>query len=195
MLNPIELLIRFLTAAVVFMALISSAHASVVRYEGEVTAEGMNQLVAKVAKLANAGDRNITVSLNSGGGNLVAALKASRLLKQYGVHTTAYNDCSSSCTVLFAAGVNRSASSSTTFLFHAVKVAKKSSKLFSSGSSYKLSSSAKNEFVTKYANLWLDAVREVSPSLADKLRRDNTLTKGSKEYSASSLRKFGYVNN
>ncbi len=186
-----RLLFRLFAAAVVFIAMLSSAHASVVRYDDEVTASGMNQLIAKVARLSNAGDRNITVSLNSGGGDLIAALNANRQLKQYRVNTSASDDCSSACTVIFAAGVNRSASSSTTFLFHAVHVSKKSPKLFSSG----LSSSSQDDYVTKYANLWLAAVRAASPSFAGQLQRENTLTRGSREYTGSSLRKFGFVNN
>jgi hypothetical protein len=172
------------------LALLSatSSHATTIRFSSDVTINSMNSLVAKVASAYNSGDRNITVELDSGGGNLGAALNAGVRLRSYGVNTLVRNDCASSCTVLFAAGKTRSASRGANFMFHAVHVEHIDKKLKKQGLTSK-------SVAQDYANRWLAAVRAASPSLADRLQQRRTLIAGSDtNYSGSELRKYGYVN-
>jgi hypothetical protein len=165
-----------------------TASASTIRFSNEVTINSMNSLVAKVAKTYEAGDRNITLELDSGGGNLGAALNASAALKRYGVNTFVRHECASSCTVLFAAGKTRSASGGANFMFHAVHVEHIDSKLRKQGLTSK-------SVAQDYSNRWLAAVRDASPTLAARLQARRTLIAGSDtNFSGHELRKYGYVN-
>ena len=176
--------------SVLALALLASqSHAGTIRFSDDVTPNSMNSLVAKVAKAYTAGDRNITIELDSGGGNLGAALFANTQLKKYGVNTLVKNDCASSCTVLFAAGKTRTASGGATFMFHAVTVEHIDKKLKKQGLTAK-------SVAQDYANRWLAAVRAASPSLAARLEARRTLIAGGDtDYSGSELQKYGYVNN
>jgi hypothetical protein len=104
-------MIRFGTLLAIYFALQSVAYGETIRFEGDVTPESMASLVSRAAAASKAGDRNITIELNSGGGNLGAALNANTKLKKYGVNTLVRSECASSCTVLFAAGRTRTAMS------------------------------------------------------------------------------------
>ncbi len=180
--------VRFYFALALLVFLSPLAKASTIRFSDEVTINSMDSLVNKVAKAYAAGDRNITVELDSGGGNLGAALNANNKLKGYGVNTYVRNECASSCTVLFAAGKTRSASSGANFMFHAVHVEHIDRKLKKQGLTSR-------SVAQDYSNRWLAAVRAVSPSLASRLEARRTLIAGADtNYSGSELRKYGYVN-
>jgi hypothetical protein len=176
-------------ALIVFLLLAGRAQATTIRFSDDVTPDSMNSLVAKVAKAYAAGDRNITVELDSGGGNLGSALYANAQLKRYSVNTLVRNECASSCTVLFAAGKTRTASGGANFMFHAVQVEHIDGKLKKQGLTAR-------SVAQDYANRWLAAVRAASPTLAARLEARRTLIAGSDtNYSGSELRKYGYVNN
>lgn len=178
----------FAVFAAGLLALQPLAQGSTIRFSSEITPNSMNSLVSKVASAHKAGDRNITIELDSVGGNLGAALRANSRLKAYGVNTLVKRECASSCTVLFAAGRVRSASRGANFMFHAVHVEHIDSKLRKQG--YTTKSVAQD-----YANRWLAAVRAASPSLASRLQARRTLIAGSDtNYSGTELRKYGYVN-
>ena len=116
MLNLQKILRRTAISFVFLSALGAVAQATEIQFNDDISSASMAALINKVAASASVGDRNITVHLNSGGGDLVAALRAAQSLKRYGVNTSASNDCSSACTVLFSAGAVRTASSGTTFM-------------------------------------------------------------------------------
>lgn len=167
------------------------AKASTIYLDGEVNRESVQRILDKAQELSSRGDRNITLSLKSGGGVLTEALRAYPILKALGVNTSAHDDCSSSCTVLFAAGAVRSAAMDTTFEFHQVGIAKKKQKLFGKG----LDQSAEDDFRADYANRWTNAIQGASPALAADLTAKGVLLKGRKVYRRGQLRKLGYVNN
>lgn len=181
--------VRLLTVfAAGVLALQPLAQGATIRFSSEITPNSMNSLVSKVASAYKSGDRNITVELDSGGGNLGAAFRANAQLKSYGVNTLVKNECASACTVLFAAGKTRSASRGANFMFHAVHVEHIDSKLRKQGFTTK-------SVAQDYANRWLASVRAVSPSLAARLQSRRTLIAGSDtNYSGNELRKYGYVN-
>ncbi len=191
----VNLTIRIGTLLATLLALQAVAHAATIQFEGEVTFETMASLVSEVAAASKAGDRNITVQLDSGGGNLGAALKANAELKNYGVNTLVENQCASSCTVLFAAGRTRTASGGADFMFHAVTVEHIGKKLRYNKKKNPTGVTAA-QVSQLYASEWLQAVRSASPSLADLLEKQRRLTRGpDKDYSGRELRKYGYVNN
>lgn len=164
------------------------AEASTISLDGEVDESSIARVLKKASELHARGDRNITLSLNSGGGLLTAALRAYPILKSLGVNTTAHGDCSSSCTVLFAAGRVRSASSNTTFEFHQVGIAKKNP----FGKS--ISSEERERHRANFAGQWINAVRSASPSLAADLETRRVLLRGKKIYRTGELRRLGYIN-
>ncbi len=113
-------------------------------------------------------------------------------MKELGVNTHTSGLCASSCTMLYAAGVRRSAGSGAQFMFHAVNV-----KLASG-----LSKAQKAEFKPKidayiheFSNKWLETIRGADSYLAWELEKDRILLKGKDRfYSARTLRRTGYVN-
>ncbi len=181
--NLQKIFLRTGTGFVFIFAFVAVAQATEIQFNDDISRASMSALINKVTASASAGDRNITVHLNSGGGDLVAALRAAQVLKQYGVNTSASNDCSSACTVLFAAGRIRTASSGSTFMFHAVHVERK------------LKNDWRQAYIKKYAALWLSAVRSAPPRLANLLESRHILIDGEQTFSGRELRSYGYVNN
>lgn len=171
---------------VVSVGFASLANAGSVRLSDEISQSSVARVVAKVAELSKRGDRNITVELNSTGGDLHAALRGYKQLRAYGVNTYVRNECSSSCTVLFAAGRRRSASTSSEFMFHAVKVRAVPGE--------RVSRRELERIARQYASSWLEVVRSVAPSLASELHRNRVLIDGERSYSGYELRRSGYVN-
>ena len=203
------------TAFVITLALLlsSAAHAATIKFSGEISPDSMNKLVSKAAAAYGTGDRNITIEIDSDGGNLGAALNAVTKLKTYGVNTSVKSNCASSCTALYTAGKVRSASGGAEFMFHAVSVEKNSDKYLRDPKTNKVLRDPKtndklqdpnwksaSELAALYAWRWIAAVRSASPSLASTLEKNRTLlVKHDSEnsgvtYSGNSLRKTGYVN-
>lgn len=190
----VNFMIRLGTALATFFALQSVAHAATIRFSDDVTPESMSSLIAKVASAYKGGDRNITVQLDSPGGNLGAALNAYAQLKSYGVNTLVKNECASSCTVLFAAGKTRTASNGADFMFHAVHVEHIDKKL-RYDKKKNPNGTTPEKVALDYSNRWLAVVRDASPSLAALLQKNRTLIAGEDtDYSGRDLRKYGYVN-
>lgn len=180
--------LRSLMLALTLTITAGHAEASTISLDGEVDEASVARILKRASELHARGDRNITLSLNSGGGLLTAALRAYPILKSLGVNTTAHGDCSSSCTVLFAAGRVRSASSNTTFEFHQVGIAKKNP--FGKG----ISNEERERHRANYASQWINAVRGASPSLAADLEEKRILLRGKKLYRTGELRRLGYIN-
>jgi hypothetical protein len=178
----------------VLVGLSTVADAMTIRFSDDVTPQSMNKLISRVAAAHQAGDRNITIELNSNGGNLGSALTAFAQIKRYGANTLVKRLCASSCTVLFAAGATRSASNSARFMFHAVHVEHIAKKL-RYNKKKNVDGVTKDQVAEDYANRWLMAVRSASPALASQLERKHTLISGRETYfSGRALRKLGYVN-
>lgn len=184
----INLLIRLGTALATFLALQSVAHAATISFDDDITPQTMTKLIVQIEQAHTNGDRNITVELNSDGGNLGSALWANEQMRKVGVNTLVKKSCASSCTVLFAAGTTRTASNDAQFMFHSVDVAHLASSVKKS----------RTEVAIEYSNNWLAAVRVVAPMLADRLQKNRTLINGHPEneswFSGRDLRKYGYVN-
>jgi ATP-dependent protease ClpP protease subunit len=181
-------LLKFSFVIILALALQPKAQAKSILFSGPIDKRSMATLLKSVAKKSAEGDRNITIELSSGGGILDAALAVYPQLKKYQVNTLVLSDCSSSCTVLFAAGKIRSASSAATFLFHNVHVD-------GTKKDFEEAGAGRKELQAVYARRWLQAVRDASPSLADLLLAKGTLLSGrDQEFRGSDLRKFGYVN-
>jgi hypothetical protein len=196
----------------VALILASSAPAATVNFSGEVSKCSMYRLVSEVRALAQRGDTNITVLIrDSDGGDLYAAINANEELRRYNVNTNLQGTCASSCTVLFAAGQMRSASNGE-FMFHAVGVGtrKISTQTATAISTDPCQPSAVNiilgerltkaeqlGFRNKFAADWLEKIRQASPSLADKLYREHTLTESTREdwIEIRAARRFGFINN
>lgn len=191
----VNFIIRLGTLFATSFALQSVAHAATISFHDDVTRNSMQSLVAKVAAASNAGDRNITIELDSGGGNLGAALVANAELKKYRVNTLVKNECASSCTVLFAAGRIRTASRGANFMFHAVHVEHIDKKL-KYNKKKNVNGVTADQVAQNYAAAWLRTIRSASPSLANLLDKKRTLTRGDEtNFSGAELRSSGYVNN
>jgi ATP-dependent protease ClpP protease subunit len=176
-LNPIALV-----ALLTFISL--SGFAKTINFKGVVTQSSVEKLVKQVNKAAGGGEQ-IEISFNSVGGDMQAAVYGYEELLKYNVNTYAAKECSSACTILFAAGVKRSAKSSADFMFHKVGV-----KITKGGST----SEKVKAYREHFAGIWLDVVRTVSPALSDELEKDETLIKGEKTYHKKVLRQYNYVN-
>ncbi len=174
------------------LLLAPAAHAGKAYLNGAVSASSVDRLLKTVEKLHAKGDRDIRVTLKSNGGDLQAAYRAYLRLKEIGVDTNADDECSSSCTMIYAAGKRRSASTGTKFMFHPVRVK------VASGVSKERKAQLQKEidiYITKYSQLWLSAVRAVDQYLAWELEKDRILVNGKdRYYNVSELRRTGYVN-
>ena len=187
--HPVDLIIRVATSAAVFLALMPAAHAKNISFSGMVKAESVRSLVAKAQAASAAGDRNITISLDSVGGDLGAALWAMPILRGLGVNTSVSQTCWSACTVLFASGVRRQAAWDATFIFHGVGTKKKNQKLFGKG----VAKDVHAKLVADYSVRWQKAISTASPSLAASLGSRNTLRRGQWELTGRELHRYGYV--
>jgi hypothetical protein len=198
-------------ALVLSLLIGASAHAGTVKFSGPVSKCSMHKLVNGVAALSAAGDRDITVKIGSSdGGDLYAALKAMTELRRYNVNTHATGECASACTVVYAAGAQRSAKNAK-FMFHGTQVATHKLKVTTVAAisadpcapaavkitkGEALTKAEQNEFRHHFADSWLIAIRQASPSLANELdRRDVLLNEDEKWYSTKAARAHGYVNN
>jgi hypothetical protein len=102
-----------------------SSHAdTTVRFDDDITSRSMNSLLSKISKALEK-DSVVTVELSSGGGEIGAALDfVNRAQRMNGtVNTLVNSSCESACTILFTAGLERLASSSAQFGFHAPEIA------------------------------------------------------------------------
>jgi ATP-dependent protease ClpP protease subunit len=196
-----------------FVAVVATtvAQAGTVNFQGMISKCSMHRLVSEVQNLASQGDPNITILIgDSNGGDLYAAIDANEKLRQYNVNTYLHGDCASSCTALYAVGRTRSAKDGS-FMFHATKV---KSQLISVASANaiaedpcqpsavnvtyegRLTEAQQRAILNKFAGDWLNEIRKASPSLADDLHLNKTLTEGDEErwISIEEARKYGFVN-
>lgn len=196
---------------VVALVTSTAAQAGTVNFRGEISKCSMHRLVSEVQNLASRGDPNITILIgDSNGGDLYAAIDANEKLRQYNVNTYLHGDCASSCTALYAVGQVRSAEDGS-FMFHATKVDRRLISVKSATAiaedpcqpsavniTYegRLTEAQQRGILNKFAGDWLNEIRKASPSLADDLHLNKTLTEGDEEHwiSIEEARKFGFVN-
>ena len=183
---------KFAVSIVSALLISSAAHAATVRFDDSVTPRSMDDLVDRVRALYEAGESSITVQLESGGGDLAAAFDAYRQLQRYDVNTLVRGECASACTVLFAAGNSRMATSGAQFMFHAIHI---ESIRYRPGLGDENRRRARSEVSDRFSGEWLSIIRSVDPDLANELERQDVLTRGGERwFSGSRLSQTGYVN-
>lgn len=157
------------------------------RVVGSIEQDYMHDLRADIENSLSAGDKVVRIELNSIGGDLPAAIETFEYLRGLSaqgvsVITVVREECSSSCTVLFAAGQKRMALSSATFLFHRVEV---------SGTASPANLARAR---VEYASRWLETIAWADSKLAQDLSYWHIFTKlhGSYETTARRLVRGGY---
>jgi hypothetical protein len=95
-----------------------------VRFGGYISPSSINSLLSKVSKALET-DSVVTVELSSSGGEIAAALSFVQRAAGLGgtVNTFVRSSCESACTIMFTGGVERLATSSAQFGFHAPAIA------------------------------------------------------------------------
>lgn len=176
------LAIRTFVAVITVHTINAQAFAKDVYFDSPVSRSSVETLLQRVTALAEKGDRQIRIRLESDGGDLKAALSAFEELRALGVTTYVRSHCHSACTVLFAAGRVRAANDYAKFLFHGIGVQGAHGR------------DQRDEVVRKYEAMWLDAIRSADPRLADELERDEVLLHGERYYSGRELMRSGFVN-
>jgi ATP-dependent protease ClpP protease subunit len=175
----------FLVLLISLFSFFSLANAATtIDFSDDVSQSSVTRLISEVQSKANDGDHDILVRLHSRGGDLQAGLRGFYELRKFQITTSVNDDCSSACTVLFAAGKIRHASGYATFLFHGVGVAAKHGGM---------SDETIQAYRVQFANRWLAAIRLVSPALAQELQSKSTLLRGEREYRGHELKSLGYV--
>ncbi|HVK61246.1 MAG TPA: ATP-dependent Clp protease proteolytic subunit [Bdellovibrionales bacterium] len=185
-----------LSSALIIVIGLNTSQATTVKFKGPgdanaVTKESVAQLIANIERLKNAGERDIVVELNSGGGDLQQALNGYAKMKELGVDTYASIYCGSSCTILYAAGKRRTAGKVAKFMFHPIKIE------LASGLSKEKKAEVKarmDEYIHHFSQRWYEVIRSVDSHLAYELERDNVLTEGrERNFTARTLRRSGFV--
>lgn len=141
-----------------------------VHFSGEITTSSMNRLKRRIDKVIadnNTGPLEITLTLDSTGGNLVESIYFVRYVRSImnqgrvviNTQVSSNRDCESSCTILYTAGKQRFANRRSRFGFHSPRVA--------SGG---IEGMTREEIVEVYKNHWLNQVAVVDTGLAQTLR-------------------------
>jgi hypothetical protein len=157
-----------------------------VKFYQPVTPATVTSAMNAIEQRVNAGENELTLKLQSDGGEIPSAINLAnylRLKEKNGVRVTTYNgsNCSSSCTIIFAAGQIRKAKKSATFYFHSVGVE-------GAGQNTR-------DIQLQWATAWYYQVASVDYRLASDLWRNSILIGEGHErtYTASQLGKNGYT--
>ncbi len=136
-----------------------------ITFYGDITPKTLLRLNGKIEKAAanlrKDEERILVLDLDSGGGNLYAALDFVESIKEktnklnVGLHTRVRSTCESSCTVLFTAGEKRIAGKRSKFGFHSPDVVSRLPRGI-----------RRLDVLEEARDKWLIAVSKVDPRLA-----------------------------
>ncbi|MCC2680333.1 MAG: Clp protease [Pseudobdellovibrio sp.] len=155
---------RFLFLFLVLAA--QSTLAFSVKLEGPVSPGSVQAVMNSVNTHMSAGETDMTLRLESDGGEIPSAVKLANFLREkmaQGLRLETYNrvQCNSACTIIFAAGQVRKASRGAKFYFHSVGVE-------GAGNNH-------DAIQLKWAKIWSGQIAMVDPRLAQELEQDETL--------------------
>lgn len=93
-----------------------------VHFSKGIDAQSVNELVTVLLGIASGPDREVTLYINSSGGNVVAGIHCHNLLQALPIQLTTHNvgNVDSIANVIFLAGRRRLCSQPSTFMFHSV---------------------------------------------------------------------------
>lgn len=169
----------------------SQVLAATVSFSGPVNSGSVQRLIQEIKRSISSGSRKVLVNLESEGGEIPPAIRAAQFLKTLrasGIHVVTSNRsfCESSCTIIYAAGQTRMASSGATFYFHQV------------GVRGNVSSERREQIRRQWAKSWLDEIRRADPRLASELEAAEVflLRRAERTYYAGALRPpvYSFVN-
>lgn len=126
-----------------------------IKFSGRINPSKVDRLLGSINRALGEGETDIMITLNSEGGNLGSAFKATRTIKRLNrgganIQTKVVRYCGSACTVMFTAGAKRWARTGARFMFHSPKV--------ESGG---LSKVEKRKIEARYRRTWLNSIRSV----------------------------------
>lgn len=130
-------------------------------YRGKVEPRKVNRLIGKIQDAFNEGEMDIKIRLNSEGGDLGAAFRLYNFVKELNsmgarINTSVREYCGSACTVIYASGMQRWASTRADFMFHTPTVQTKG-----------ISKKRKKEIEQQYRAMWLGVVAQVDTEAAE----------------------------
>ncbi|PIP90340.1 MAG: hypothetical protein COW01_02725 [Bdellovibrionales bacterium CG12_big_fil_rev_8_21_14_0_65_38_15] len=162
-------------------------------FSGEINKSSVDRLIRRINKyLAQHPnqDLNITITLDSGGGNVNEALRAIREIDrlnrkpmiQIDTKVGSHNSCESACTLLFTAGEKRYASERAKFGFHSPK--------FVRGDR---GDRSRADIEDLYRRLWLKQIRSVDTTAAQMIQDHEYLLDYDMSYVRARELTTGYV--
>lgn len=162
-------------------------------FSGEINKSSVDRLIKRLNKYMNLHpnqDLNITITLDSGGGNVNEALRAIREIDrlnrrpmiQIDTKVGSHNSCESACTLLFTAGEKRYASERSKFGFHSPK--------FVRGDRGDRSRADIEEL---YRKIWLKQIRSVDNTAAQMIQDHEYLLDYNMSYVRARELTTGYV--
>lgn len=162
-------------------------------FSGEINKSSVDRLIKRLDKYLDLHpnqDLNITITLDSGGGNVNEALRAIREIDrlnrrpmiQIDTKVGSHNSCESACTLLYTAGEKRYASERSKFGFHSPK--------FVSGDRGDRSRADIEEL---YRKIWLKQIRSVDNTAAQMIQDHEYLLDYNMSYVRARELTTGYV--
>ena len=167
---------RFAVLSIAFGIFFSSAPAFAIKFKGSITPSTVQTLLETIDDEVWEKE-SLLLQLDSPGGHFYEALKVVkhlRALQTEGVNVTTEvgysGDCSSSCTIIFAAGKVRRASKKSTFLFHSPLARSKKGK--------NIDENKLRRIEEEVRNIWLEQISLADPEFANYLEEEGVLHKG-----------------
>jgi len=95
-----------------------------VHFSRDINPQNTHELIAALRGVANSQDRDVTLLVNSNGGNVLAGIHAHNMILALPINLTTHNvgNVDSIANVIFLAGASRLASPPSTFMFHSVGI-------------------------------------------------------------------------
>ncbi len=163
-----------------------------VSFRDDITPRSLLKLEENIKKAAlkikEGEERKVVIDLESGGGNLYAALSFVRRINDISatnnvvIDTRVRGSCESSCTVLFTAGNQRRAGRGAQFGFHSPAIASKVPRGMN-----------RITILENARRVWLEAISIVDPTLAGTLINRKMLMDDEMLYLSRSELETGYV--
>lgn len=161
-------------------------------FRDEITPSSIDSLLRRIDKVVqkNKGSQLvITLSLDSGGGNINETIRAVNKIRELNqdplieINTkVSYGSCESACTILYTAGEKRLATRHAQFGFHSPK--------FQSGDKGPLT---RKEIEDRYRRIWLSYISGVDQNAATIIRDRRYLMDQEMSYMSGKELKHGYV--
>lgn len=161
-------------------------------FRDDITASSIDSLLRKIDKVVqkNKGSNLvITLSLDSGGGNINETIRAVNKIRELNndplieINTkVSYGSCESACTILYTAGEKRLATKHAQFGFHSPK--------FQSGNKGGLT---KRDIEERYRKIWLGYVSAIDQNAATIIKDRRYLMDEEMSYMSGKELNHGYV--